>query len=154
MSFYFFDTSGLMKAFVNETGSVWVRNTIGANPPHQIYVAEIVEVETIAALSRRLKGKSITLAEFQLSELKLNRNLQNYFLISQTTSNIIKSAVKLAKTHSLRGYDAVQLASALQVENELLSLGLPNVIFVSADNELNNAAKSEGLIIENPNDYP
>jgi hypothetical protein len=55
---------------------------------------------------------------------------------------------KLAKVHSLRGYDAVQLASALEVENELTSLNLPNLIFVSADNELNNAAKSEGLTVQ------
>jgi uncharacterized protein len=153
MSFYFFDTSGLMKAFVNEIGSAWVRNTIGANPPHLIYVAEITEVEPIAALSRRLKGKSITLAEFQLGELKLNRNLQNHFLVTQTNSDIIKSAVQLAKNYCLRGYDAVQLASAIQVENELISLNLPNLIFVSSDNELNNAANSEGLKVENPNNY-
>jgi hypothetical protein len=31
---------------------------------------------------------------------------------------------------------------------------LPPVTFVSADNELNPAAASEGLIVENPNNYP
>ena len=30
---------------------------------------------------------------------------------------------------------------------------LPSVIFVSADNELNIAAASEGMIVENPNNY-
>jgi hypothetical protein len=32
--------------------------------------------------------------------------------------------------------------------------GLPLVTFVSADSELNAAAASEGLLVENPNNYP
>ncbi|WP_341738031.1 hypothetical protein [Microcoleus sp. CAWBG640] len=33
-------------------------------------------------------------------------------------------------------------------------LRLSDVTFVSADNELNAAAAREGLIVENPNNYP
>lgn len=59
----------------------------------------------------------------------------------------------LAETYSLRGYDAVQLATACTVNKLCLTNGLPPLIFVSADNELNIAGFNEGLLIENPNKY-
>lgn len=57
----------------------------------------------------------------------------------------------LAEMRVLRGYDAVQLAAALEVNAASLSLGMPTVTLVSADTELNAAAAAEGLPIENPN---
>ena len=49
----------------------------------------------------------------------------------------------------LRGYDAVQLAAALEVR-----LQVPLLILVSGDGDLNTAATAEGLPVENPNTYP
>ncbi|HXG19677.1 MAG TPA: hypothetical protein VNN62_11475 [Methylomirabilota bacterium] len=59
----------------------------------------------------------------------------------------------LAETRVLRGYGAVQLAAALEVNAASLSLGMPAVTLVSADTELNTAAVTEGLPIENPNTH-
>ncbi|NOT59076.1 MAG: nucleic acid-binding protein, partial [Acidobacteria bacterium] len=56
--------------------------------------------------------------------------------------------------HALRGYDAVQLAAALEENDELMSFGLPALTLVSADAELNKAAQAEGLNVENPNNHP
>jgi predicted nucleic acid-binding protein len=60
----------------------------------------------------------------------------------------------LCRFHRLRAYDAVQLACALEVRNKLAALGILAPTFVSADTELLNIAKAEGLIIENPSVYP
>jgi uncharacterized protein len=60
----------------------------------------------------------------------------------------------LAERHGLRGYDAVQLASAITIKDVQAALGLPISVFVSADKRLNAAASAEGLIVENPNDHP
>ncbi|MGI8668725.1 MAG: type II toxin-antitoxin system VapC family toxin, partial [Aridibacter sp.] len=65
----------------------------------------------------------------------------------------INSAMILADKYALRGYDAVQLAAAVEIETERKSLGASHLIFVSADNELNDAAKTEGLATENPSNY-
>src|SRR5262245_10921885 len=59
----------------------------------------------------------------------------------------------LAETHSLRGYDAVQLATALEIHVGGLTLGLPALTLISADEELNIAAQAEGLIVEEPNTH-
>jgi uncharacterized protein len=61
--------------------------------------------------------------------------------------------MELAETHSLRGYDAVQLAAALMVHNMRQALGLPALELVSADRDLNDAATTEGLTVDNPNTH-
>ena len=76
-----------------------------------------------------------------------------------TASAIIATqACAIAETHALRGYDAVQLASAIHVYNRLLSLGAnPSQVsftFISSDNELNSVAQIEGLNVENLNNHP
>jgi hypothetical protein len=70
------------------------------------------------------------------------------------TRQTVEQAAALADKHGLRGYDAVQLATALEAQAVRDSLGLPQLIFVSADGHLNTAAQSEGLPLENPNNYP
>jgi len=60
----------------------------------------------------------------------------------------------LTHKHPLRGFDAIQLATALILEDDLKRSGLPGITFVCADKNLCNAAKAEGLTTENPNNYP
>lgn len=61
--------------------------------------------------------------------------------------------MKLAEAYQLRGYDSIQLAAALALHETRLSLSLSPITFVCADNRLNIAAATEGLIVENPNNY-
>ncbi|GBC95061.1 hypothetical protein HRbin16_00848 [bacterium HR16] len=70
-----------------------------------------------------------------------------------TVPAIVRQAMELAERHGLRGYDAIQLASALAVQQELTYYGAEPLVFVSADDELNRAAQAEGLRIENPNQH-
>ena len=62
--------------------------------------------------------------------------------------------MSLATKYALRGYDAVQFAAVLEANDESIANGLSPLTLVSADTELNNAAQSEGLNVENPNNYP
>jgi predicted nucleic acid-binding protein len=62
--------------------------------------------------------------------------------------------MSLATKHALRGYDAVQLAAALEANDERIANELTPLTLVSADDELNTAAQAEGLTVENPNAYP
>ena len=61
----------------------------------------------------------------------------------------------LIESHTLRGYDGVQLAAALQLNDLISSVGMPAAIastltLVSADDDLNQAAVAEGLMLEDP----
>jgi len=57
----------------------------------------------------------------------------------------------LAEKHALRGYDAVQLAAALEVHNERVAFGLPAPTLISSDLALNEAATAQGLTVDDPN---
>lgn len=59
----------------------------------------------------------------------------------------------LAARYTLRGYDAVQLAAALVLQQARQAAQLPALTFVSADLEQLHAAEAEGLTIENPDNY-
>ena len=67
---------------------------------------------------------------------------------------LFDSGMALAEACGLRGYDAVPLPGGLAVNKLCIANGLPPIIFVSADNELNLATANEGLLVENPNNYP
>jgi predicted nucleic acid-binding protein len=70
------------------------------------------------------------------------------------TDAVIANAMQLAKCHPLRGYDSVQLASALLLKRRLHQMGQPDLIFISADANLCQIAALEGLHVENPNLHP
>ena len=69
------------------------------------------------------------------------------------TSQILKAAVINVRNYSIRAYDAVQLASAVTVRNTLLVTKGNSIAFtlVSADAALNDAARLDGVPVENPN---
>lgn len=56
----------------------------------------------------------------------------------------------LTQNHRLRGYDAVQLATALVTSDTLQVQNLSAPIFVASDNDLLSAATDENLPVENP----
>jgi uncharacterized protein len=62
--------------------------------------------------------------------------------------------MRLAITHALRAYDAVQLAVALHVNARHQGAGLGGVTLISADGDLNAAATAEGLAVDDPNTHP
>ena len=64
------------------------------------------------------------------------------------------SAVGLAKLHLLRAYDSVQLATALELQIARRNMNVPLPIFLSADQNLNQAALAEGLLVDDPNRHP
>jgi|GEM_PF-1352005 len=67
---------------------------------------------------------------------------------------VVALAGQLLDRHPLRAYDAVQLASALIVNQTLTEVDLPVPAFLSADDRLLNTARAEGLPTDNPNLHP
>ena len=74
--------------------------------------------------------------------------------IVEVTESLIDTAMRAAEVHTLRGYDSVQLAAALELQSVRASLALPPLTFVCADNRLNAVASAVGLTVENPNLHP
>jgi predicted nucleic acid-binding protein len=76
------------------------------------------------------------------------------FKAFRTSDAVVDRAMNLAESHKLRGYDAIQLASALLIEERMTAQGVGPLTLISADDELNHAAEAEGLLTDNPNQHP
>lgn len=70
--------------------------------------------------------------------------------VVRVTASIYLEAGNLCRRHSLRAYDAIQLACSLTVRDKLAQLGIEAPTFVSADRELLLIAQAEGLPTVNP----
>jgi uncharacterized protein len=66
------------------------------------------------------------------------------YRVIEITPTLVTRAMAFAERYVLRGYDAVQLAAAVEVQTRGDILGLPVLTLVSADEELNVAATAEG----------
>ncbi|WP_035985655.1 type II toxin-antitoxin system VapC family toxin [Leptolyngbya sp. KIOST-1] len=152
MAVYFLDSSALVKRYIRETGTDWVASLFSPELGNDCFVAAIAGVEIVAAITRRARSGSIKTADAALACAQFRQDFQTTYQIIEITEEIISLGMALAEAKGLRGYDAVQLAAGCAVNALCLTSSLPPLIFVSADNELNAAARSEGLIIENPNE--
>jgi len=148
----FFDSSALVKRYVNEIGSAWVGKTVDSASGNKIFIAEITVVEIMAAIARRTRGHPAAATNAAFAKLQYDVNAE--YINLELTSALLQDAQVLARKYFLRGYDAVQLAVALQFNREQLAAGLPVITLVSADAELLDAAQTEGLLVENPNHHP
>jgi hypothetical protein len=59
----------------------------------------------------------------------------------------------MTQRHRLRGYDAVQLATAIVASETLQAQTLSPPIFIASDQDLLTAAQAERLTTENPLDH-
>jgi hypothetical protein len=76
--------------------------------------------------------------------------MRGSYQIVDPRQSVIARAVLLAEQHALRGYDALQLASAVELYAAFVAGGLAPVTLISSDVELNAAARLEGLNVIDP----
>ena len=153
MDAYFFDSSGLVKRYIVETGSKWIIGLLKPSTNNLIFIAPMTGVEVVSAIARRRKGLSITQPNAQKAIFRFQRDFRKKIVKTNLTPLLVEEAMLIADKHELRGYDAVQLASALEANRLRQNNGLSAITFVSADNNLNSAATVEGLTVDNPNNH-
>ena len=141
MPSFFFDTSALVKHYIEEIGSDWVTGLV-TQPGARNYIASVTGVEMTAALARR--GLTQSLTRFETDFVNDYRRLA----LPESTLDLAR---QLARQHRLRGYDAIQLASAITLAE---ALGKAQVEFICADAELLVAARKSKLRTGDPNDHP
>lgn len=155
MSTFFLDASALAKRSLTEVGSQWIGTLFDLSAGHLIAVAEITQVEVAAALAARHRATGGISQQIRDSAVNLlAKHCQQEYQLMALTPLILDRAIYLTQDHRLRGYDAVQLATAIAANQTFLAAGLAPVTFVAADSDLLVAAQSEGLATDNPNLYP
>ncbi len=146
---YFLDTSAVVKRYVQETGTAWIKALADPAAGDFLYVARITDVEMTAAIARRRRLGSLTIAQAGTALNEFRLDFAQHYRIVEITIPLLRHASQLADLHVLRACDAVQLAAVLDIHR--LD---PSLILLWADADLNAAAVAEGLPVEDPNLHP
>ncbi|NJN66670.1 MAG: type II toxin-antitoxin system VapC family toxin [Chloroflexaceae bacterium] len=154
MSVFFLDSSALVKRYLVEPGTGWIVALAAPALGHSLLIAQVTRIEVIAALAARARAGSITTDERDTAVRLLTYHIVSQYQSIPLDAPILDRAARLPLHHRLRGYDAIQLATALVANTRLLSAGVPALTFVAADNDLLAVARVEGLSTVNPNIYP
>lgn len=156
MALYYFDASALVKYYVTEPGSTWVRQLIEEQDAgtghfrHVILVAEITRVEVAAGLAIIERIGRIRKADRDREYARFMAQLVHRYAILPLMTSDFAAASALTQHHPFKAYDAVQLAVALRYHKVLAARPLT---FVCGDQTLVTAAQGEGLTIDNPFDH-
>ena len=151
MPAYFLDASALVKAYIHEPGSKWVRQLLRARGA-RAFISPLSGAEVLAAIARKERLGDLDRATQERVAAAFRKDYRQRFAHTTLTGSIIEEAMGLVLAHPLRAYDAVQLASAL-----LLLTASPRLrpfSFVSADSALLRVARQMRLATENPLDHP
>ncbi len=151
---YFLDSSELVKRYVMETGTGWVRRLTRRGPSTVISIAHITAVEVTCAVARRRKGRTLTPARASSILRRFRQHFDARYTVIEVTPELLEEAVRLGNEHSLRAYDAVELAVALEVNRCHQADGFAPVALISVDQALNDAATAEGLPVDGPRSHP
>jgi hypothetical protein len=157
MTHYYFDTSALVKYYIIESGTRWVRNLIDDRINDEwantVSTSALTWAEMISAFAKRHRTKEISTGLYKALVARFLREGRLRYGRLKVNDAVIDLAVELIQRHPLRAYDAMQLATALIFNRALVAEKLPPLVFVSADDVLCEAARAEGLEAENPNEY-
>lgn len=154
MAAYFFDSSALVKRYGQEIGTAWVVSLFKPAAANSITVASITSVETLSALTRKRRAGQLNPNSTAKARARLRRAFAGKLRVIDSSPAIVERANDLAERHALRGYDAVQVAAALETNDRRLAVNATPLILISADDALNAAAMLEGLSVDNPNLHP
>lgn len=130
MSLYYFDASALVKYYIIEPGSMWVREIIDrfdldtGEWVNTVSIAEVSLVEVPSALAVLARTGRIRQRDRDREYRHfVSDAVHRYSTIPVTTADF-EVAAELTQQHPLKAYDAVQLAVALRYRQVLARYGL------------------------------
>ncbi len=134
----YLDASALVKKYAQEVGSDRVGEIWASGDA--LAISAVGYAEIVAALGRRWRSRDLTASGFRRTMRAFHRDWQQLDVVgvSPTLHELIDG---LVTRHPLQGFDALHLASALCVREEADE----DVLFVSGDSRLLDAARGEGL---------
>jgi hypothetical protein len=153
VSLYYLDASALVKRYVDEPGSGWLRSLLSSPQVQLVFTSRMTIIEVTSAFARRVREGSLTPEECAVAADAFRSDCLHDTQIMPPTVEIVDLACSLLQRYPLRAYDATHLASALSAQKFLSTEGHPGLVFLSADDRLNEAAGAEGLATDNPNKH-
>jgi predicted nucleic acid-binding protein len=138
MDYAYFDTSALVKRYVDELGRREVLTLLRKN---QCVVSAVLPLEVRSALRRRVTEKTVD-AKRVFGILKRLAADRAYWTIIEVSPEVLATAESLSGAHPLRALDAIHVASAKLFADRT---ALQTFTFVSADIRQTNVAEALGI---------
>jgi predicted nucleic acid-binding protein len=104
MAAYFWDSSGLVKRYVRETGSAWVQSLTDATAGNDLFIVRLTMVEITSAITRRGRGGTIPAGDVAIILGQFRSEAAGGFFVIDITRVLLDEAVRIAETHALRAY--------------------------------------------------
>lgn len=142
----YLDTSALIKLYVDEPGRKAI--TAAAHAADVVGTSVLAFVEAHAALARRRRDHALTSGVHRRARRVFRRDWPRY-LRFEVDEALVAGAARLAERLSLRAFDAVHLASALVMREQL-----GDTVFACWDQGLARAAREAGLSVLPPRAAP
>ena len=133
----YFDTSVLVKNYIQEAGSVRARELLGG---YAFFSCSIAPIELISALRRRHGQGDFPNRDYRRILARVKHDRESWELI-EPTPDVLKKAEQIVLARAVRTLDAVHLASAITVRD---SIG-GSMPFISSDGRQIEAANTLGL---------
>lgn len=134
----YLDTSAWLKLYVDERGTQEVLAAVQS--AELVAISRIAYAEARAALARVLREKRTTQAEHRRRIAALDADYSEVLNV-EVSEEVVRQAGELAESHALRGFDAIQLASARWLARKTRK----PVRLLAFDERLNEAAHALGL---------
>ena len=142
MSNYFLESSALVKRYHVEEGSEKINAII--DKEQYIMISSVGIIEICSTLNRKKNQGKITEENLDFVKAQFFHDVNKRFFVVGLEGYRIAIANEMVFRHNLTSFDAIQLASCIDV-------GISGkIVFVSADGHLVDAAKEEGIETVNP----
>src|SRR6266478_6572215 len=115
MAGYFLDSSALVKAYRQEIGTAWMLGIVSPSARNDVYVAHICGAEVVAAIVRQQRSGNLSRPDALVALSKFKSDLAGRLRVIATDAPVIHEAMRVIEKHGLRGYDGVQLGSAIHL---------------------------------------
>jgi hypothetical protein len=139
----YFDSSAIVKRFLEEAGSAEVNNIIrGAS---LVITSKLTYPEILSAFTRKYKEGDIPKGKF-LTVMDEFEKEWSCFMIIEFKDELFSLIKKLIVSHNLRAADSIHLSSALWLKHSVKE----DITFVTSDVNLLRAAHAEKLHTINP----
>jgi predicted nucleic acid-binding protein len=132
------DTSALVKLYAPEPESEAVQALVGS--AQVVAVSLVAFAEARAAFARKRRERAVNPKDYRRIVREFDDDWDHYFVVD-VTEPLVKRAAQLADKHGLRGYDAIQLSSAIVLREQSGEA----VSFCCFDGRLLRASRREGL---------
>ena len=151
MNYFFLDASAVVKRYIPEIGTLEMNYFFASVSPYRMLCLFEGGGEVIFVFSRTRNERKVTATRFnQIKQRFLTEVIYRVRVVKVfPTKNQISRSWDFIERHSINSTDAILLQCALDRIHELRANG-DNLVLVSADKRLLNAARSEGLLTFDP----